>query len=161
MNKTKALTTSLTLAVCAASLNVHAANPFSDCGIGAALFERTKWAAVTSNVVWDAGITAITSATASPQTCTGKTVIAAKFIINNYDNIVEELAEGSGEHIASMYSVLGCAESTETEMTVNIRNGMKKAIEDAGYQKQNLVEKSSDLYIMVNNSAVTGNCAVT
>lgn len=159
MSKKKALINSVTLAVCAASLNVHAANPFSDCGIGAALFERTKWAAVTSNVVWDAGITAITSATASPETCTGKSVIAAKFIINNYDNIVEELAEGSGDHVASMYSVLGCDESTKTEMTANIRNVMTSAIEDAGYQEQNLVEKSSDLYIMVNNSAVIGNCA--
>jgi hypothetical protein len=44
-------------------------------------------------------------------------------------------------------------------MTANIRNGMTSAVEDAGYQEQNLVEKSSNLYIIVNNSAVIGNCA--
>src|SRR5688572_5993856 len=37
-------------------------NPFSDCGIGAALFPKTGWAAVTSNVIWDIGTTALTSA---------------------------------------------------------------------------------------------------
>ena len=44
-------------------------NPFSDCGIGAALFPDTSWAAVTSNITWDIGTTALTSATMSPGTC--------------------------------------------------------------------------------------------
>jgi hypothetical protein len=34
-------------------------NPYSDCGIGAALFKDTEWAAVTSNVTWDLGTTEI------------------------------------------------------------------------------------------------------
>ena len=38
-------------------------NPYTDCGIGAALFPNTHWAAATSNVIFDLGITAITSAT--------------------------------------------------------------------------------------------------
>ena len=55
-------------------------NPFTDCGIGAALFPDTHWAAVTSNVIWDVGTTALTSATASPETCSGAKVEAAMFI---------------------------------------------------------------------------------
>ncbi|MFT6418112.1 MAG: hypothetical protein ACJA1K_000375 [Cognaticolwellia sp.] len=168
MNKTKILISSIAIAFCASSLNVLAAdktpgsgpNPFSDCGIGAALFKDTKWAAVTSNVIWDIGTTAVTSATASPETCTGANVIAAKFIIDNYDNIVEEIAEGSGDHLASMYGVLGCDDSVQTEVTTNIRNGMVQAINQADYQEQNLVQKSSALYSIVNNSTVVGNCAV-
>ena len=109
MNKIKILISSVAIAFCAFDKTPGSGpNPFSDCGIGAALFKDTKWAAVTSNVIWDVGTTAVTSATASPETCTGANIIAAKFIIDNYDNIVEEIAEGSGDHLASMYGVLGC-----------------------------------------------------
>lgn len=167
MNKIKILISSVTLAVCASSLNVSAfdkipgsgPNPFSDCGIGAALFKDTKWAAVTSNVIWDIGTTAVTSATASPETCTGANVIAAKFIIDNYDNIVEEIAEGTGEHLASMYGVLGCDNNVQTEITANIRNDMVHVISQANYQDQSLVQRSSTLHTMVNNYSVVGNCA--
>ena len=58
------------------SLNSNAANPYVDCGIGAALFPNTDWAAVTSNVIWDAGTTALISATASEDTCSGGDVSA-------------------------------------------------------------------------------------
>ncbi|SEL34210.1 Protein of unknown function [Colwellia chukchiensis] len=163
----KVLTSSLAVAVCAASLNVSAANkapgsgpnPFSDCGIGAALFKDTKWAAVTSNVIWDVGTTAVTSATASPETCTGVKVVAAKFIIDNYDNIVEEIAEGSGTHLTAMYNVLGCGETAQAEMTSNIRRNIANTIAASDYQEQSLVEKSSHLYSVVNDSSVVNNCA--
>ena len=168
MNKIKILVSSLTFAICATSLNVSAftkapgsgPNPFSDCGIGAALFKDTKWAAVTSNVIWDIGTTAVTSATASPETCTGANIIAAKFIIDNYDNIVEEIAEGSGDHLVSMYGALGCDNNVQTQMTANIRNDMVQIINNSDYQDQSLVQKSSALYNVVNNSSVIGNCAV-
>ena len=63
-------------------------NPFSDCGIGAALFPETKWAAVTSNVIWDVGTTAVASATMSPQTCSGKQAKTAAFIYHTYDSLI-------------------------------------------------------------------------
>lgn len=168
MNKIKILISSVAIAFCATSVNSFAfdktpgsgPNPFSDCGIGAALFKDTKWAAVTSNVIWDVGTTAVTSATASPETCTGANIIAAKFIIDNYDNIVEEIAEGSGDHLASMYGVLGCNNSVQSEVTATIRTDMVQTINQADYQDKNLVQKSSDLYSIVNNSTVVGNCAV-
>lgn len=168
MNKFKLFVGSAVIAACASSFTASAANkapgsgpnPFSDCGIGAALFKDTKWAAVTSNVIWDVGTTAVTSATASPETCTGGKVVVAKFIIDNYDNIVEEVAEGSGTHLASMYNVLGCGVNAQTEMTVNIRAEVAETISNADYQAKNLVEKSSDLYNAVNKASVAGNCAV-
>lgn len=166
MNK-RILISFVTLVVSTCSLNVSAANkapgsgpnPFSDCGIGAALFTDTKWAAVTSNVIWDVGTTAVTSATASPETCTGANVITAKFIIDNYDNIVEEIAEGSGDHLTSMYGIIDCGESVQTQITASIRNHMAQAIDEGDYQNQSLIHKSSELYRMVNNSSVDGNCA--
>ncbi|MBI3771765.1 MAG: hypothetical protein HY272_03590 [Gammaproteobacteria bacterium] len=41
-------------------------NPWLDCGIGAMIFTETKWAAVTSNVIWDLGTTAVTSGASTP-----------------------------------------------------------------------------------------------
>lgn len=168
MNKLKLFVGSAVIAAFTASFTASAANkapgsgpnPFSDCGIGAALFKDTKWAAVTSNVIWDVGTTAVTSATASPETCSGSKVVAAKFIIDNYDNIIEEIAEGEGSHLTSMYNVLGCGVSTQTEMTVDIRSEVAQTISNEDYQAKNLVEKSSDLYNAVNNASVAGNCAV-
>ena len=58
-----------------------------------------------------------------------------------------------------MYSVLGCGSSAQVQMTASIRNGMVKATSEVNYQEQSLVEKSSALYSMVNNSSVVGNCA--
>ncbi len=36
-------------------------NLWVDCGIGAMIFDNTAWAAATSNIIWDLGITATTS----------------------------------------------------------------------------------------------------
>jgi len=168
MNKLKVFVSSIAIAVCASSLNVQAANkapgsgpnPFSDCGIGAALFKDTKWAAVSSNIIWDIGTTAVISATASPETCSGANVVTAKFIIDNYDNIVEELAEGEGNHLASMYSVLGCVETAQATITSAIRSDMASSVSTSDYQEKSLVSKSSHLYTLVNNSAALNNCAV-
>lgn len=164
----KLLITSLALAISTSSFTAMSAdktpgsgpNPFSDCGIGAALFSETKWAAVSSNVIWDIGTTAVTSATASPETCTGAKVVAAKFIIDNYDNLVEEIAEGSGTYLTSMYNVLGCSAINQVGMTQDIRNGMSESLLEANYQDKNLAEKSLDLYNAMNNSATLSSCVV-
>lgn len=164
----KLLITSLALAISTSSFTAMSTdktpgsgpNPFSDCGIGAAIFSETKWAAVSSNVIWDIGTTAVTSATASPQTCTGAKVVAAKFIIDNYDNLVEEIAEGSGTHLTSMYNVLGCSTIAQEGMTQDIRTGMSKSLSQANYQDKSLTEKSLELYNSMNNSASLTSCAV-
>lgn len=83
-------------------------NPFKDCGVGAALFTDTAWAAVTSNIIWDLGTTAVTSATASPETCSGKHIQTAKFVIDNYDSLIEETAKGQGENLTAVLDIQGC-----------------------------------------------------
>ena len=82
-------------------------NPFTDCGIGAALFPNTGWAAVTSNVIWDVGTTAVISATASPETCSGSSAQAAKFINDTYDSVIEDTARGDGEYVATLLEIYG------------------------------------------------------
>ena len=80
-------------------------NPFTDCGIGAALF-KNDIAATLSNVIWDAGTTAVVSATASPETCNGSGAQAAAFIYESYNDLLVESAHGQGAHLSTLMDIL-------------------------------------------------------
>lgn len=96
-------------------------NPFTDCGIGAALFPDTHWAAVTSNVIWDVGTTAVISATASPETCSGGSAKAARFINDTFDNVLEDTARGDGEYVVTLLEIYGCDKAVHGEIIDSIR----------------------------------------
>lgn len=124
-------------------------NPYTDCGIGAALFPNTHWAAVTSNVIWDIGTTAVTSATGSPQTCSGKKTEAAKFVFNAYENVVEETAAGGGEHLTAMLETYGCDASAHDDIVGAVRPEVAAAVGAEGYAGLSRVEKAEQYYLIV------------
>lgn len=132
-------------------------NPYSDCGIGAALFKETSWAAVSSNVIWDLGSTAITSATASPQTCQGKNLKVALFINDTYKELAEEAAAGQGKHLTTALNILECESSRHPTAIQAIRNAMSQTVSNPGYANQTHLEKSADFYGIINN-AVSNSC---
>jgi hypothetical protein len=133
-------------------------NPFTDCGIGAALFPTVHWAAVTSNVIWDIGTTALTSATASPQTCSGKRVAAAIFINDTYEKLAEETARGQGEHLNAVLNILGCDGARHAVAIEAARGAMGEAVATPGYATQRRLDKAADFYGIV-ESAVSSRCA--
>ena len=100
-------------------------NPFSDCGIGAALFKNNA-AATLSNVIWDLGTTALTSATASPETCSGKKTEAAAFIFESYDSLVVESAHGEGEHFTTLMNILEVKLTDRDRVMTSVRSDMSK-----------------------------------
>lgn len=153
------LATSVSTAGVANAQTGSGPNPFSDCGVGAALFPETKWAAVTSNIIWDIGITAIISATASPQTCSGKKVAAAVFISSTHDNLAEEAAAGKGEHLASVLNILECKATQHDAAIANIRTAMAGAVAAPDYAKQSRLNKASQMYNIV-ESSVGSSCSV-
>jgi Protein of unknown function (DUF3015) len=130
-------------------------NPFTDCGIGAALFPETKWAAVTSNVIWDIGITAVVSATASPQTCSGKKVTAALFIRDTYDKLAEETAAGNGEHLSVAMAMFGCAAAAQQATALQVRSAMGTAVAAPGYVDKKPLDKAADFYAILDKAAGT------
>lgn len=121
-------------------------NPFRDCGIGAALFPDTTWAAVSSNVIWDVGTTAVTSATMSPETCNGNEVVAAEFILNTYDNLIEETAQGQGEHLATVLNIYGCNADQQPMIIMGIRTKAATDISSEAFTELNDIQKASRLY---------------
>ena len=157
-------TTVVTSTVTVAEANKTAGsgpNPYTDCGIGAALFSDTHWAAVTSNVIWDLGSTALTSATASPQTCSGKNVKTAQFIIDNYHNIAEETAYGEGEHLTAMLNVRGCQLSSHAGIISSVRSDMASYLASPAYKDLSDIEKASQYYSAMESgvSQFTGSCS--
>lgn len=133
-------------------------NPFSDCGIGAALFSDVSWAAVSSNVIWDLGTTALTSATASPETCSGNKLAAAIFINDTYETLVEETAKGQGEHLVTLMNILECSETNQKVILSDIRASMGEFVGSSSYDLKTHVEKASSYYDVV-NIAIANKCS--
>jgi hypothetical protein len=131
-------------------------NPYSDCGIGAALFTENKTLAVTSNVIWDIGTTAVTSATASPETCNGKKVAVATFILESYDQLTEDTARGEGEHLTTLLQLMEVQPQQQAVVVANIRSQMAKQLTSADYQTADKVEKSTMLF---NSAMAAANAA--
>lgn len=121
-------------------------NPYRDCGIGAALFPTVNWAAVTSNVIWDVGTTAVTSATASPETCQGNGVKTAQFILDTYENVLEETARGSGEHLTAMLNIMGCSVAAHDSIIGSVRGDIVGSVGTVSYAAQTKLEKASQYY---------------
>jgi Protein of unknown function (DUF3015) len=134
-------------------------SPYRDCGIGAALFPETNWAAVTSNVIWDLGITAITSATASPQTCSGKTVKAALFIGNTYEELAEETAAGQGEHLTTLLNLFDCDGAHQPGTILEMRAQLARTVAAPDYMNQTRLQKAAQYYSLVERAANHG-CSV-
>jgi hypothetical protein len=133
-------------------------NPYTDCGIGAALFKETHWAAVTSNVIWDLGLTALTSATSSPETCKGSNVAAAKFIGTSYEVLAEQTAAGKGTHLVTALNLFGCSASQQASAIKEVRASMGKSVAAPGYMNQSRIEKAA-VYYSAMEQAAAHSCA--
>ncbi|ROQ17952.1 DUF3015 family protein [Marinimicrobium koreense] len=121
-------------------------NPFSDCGIGAAVFPTNGVAAALSNVIWDVGTTAVTSATASPETCSGKNVQAAAFIMESYDNLIEESAQGNGENLATLMSIMDVSEEQREAVTLSLRQEAADVVGSEEYLTLSSQQKAEAFY---------------
>jgi len=110
------------------------------------VFPKTPVGAVISNVIWDLGTTALTSATASPETCSGQNVTAATFILESYDSLAEETARGQGEHLIALMNILEIQEANRAKVINQLRNQMADVVANENYTQTDKVTKSSDYY---------------
>lgn len=139
------------------SLNSFAANPYTDCGIGAALFPNTSWAAVTSNVIWDAGTTAVISATASENTCSGSSVEVAQLIHDKYDLLETDIMMGVGSNLAALSNLLQCNNSV---LPSSVAADLTKILSEDKYATSTRVERSSKLFdALIANQQVQAACS--
>ena len=124
-----ALTASLLIGnAVAAEKKEQKINPWTDCGIGAMIFSDNNEAAAISNIIWDLGTTAVTSQVSSADSCKGKNVDVALFIQDNYNKVLEETSQGSGEHLTAMLEMLEVETGKQSEVIVSVRTKMAKEV---------------------------------
>jgi len=118
---------------------------YKDCGIGAALFKNDT-GAIISNVIWDLGTTALTSATASPDTCEGFNADAASFILDSYDSLVEETAKGQGTHLDTLMSIVELSDKRKSHVITTVRARMADVVASSSYLETDKIEKAELYY---------------
>lgn len=134
-------------------------NPWVDCGIGPMLFKETQWAAVSSNIIWDLGTTAVTSNVSSPETCEhANKVAAARFINETYANLEEETVKGNGRHVTAMLDIMGCEGSSHAGITNAVRADFGLTVGQSDYLQKTDQAKAEAYYNIV-MAKVTGKFA--
>lgn len=133
-------------------------NPWQHCGIGAAIFDDNTTAAAISNVIWDSGTTAVTSATISPETCESEEVKVAQFIDETYDQLAMEAAIGEGEHLTAALGLVGCDANNSASVS-QLRNDLSTFSADTSYSSMSHEDKAYRFYNSLNQAAA--NCSAS
>ena len=149
------------LLICGFGVSAYGANPYSDCGIGAALFPNTPALAVTTNVTWDAGTTAVISATASEDTCNGGAVKTAMLIHDKLESLETEVMTSSqGEVVTALMDVMTCR--TDPNILPGVRSDMLVLLSASDYSSKSRVEKAEGVFhLLMENEQVKKNCSLT
>ncbi|MCG8442673.1 MAG: DUF3015 domain-containing protein [Caulobacterales bacterium] len=124
-------------------------NPWLDCGIGAMIFpdDNVEAAAGISNIIWDLGTTAVTSAQSSPDTCNGTSnVRSAMFIQRTYGSLELEIAKGEGEHLKALSELMGCDADHRDDFIRQVRVDMADTFAAPGFAAKNHNEKAEAFY---------------
>ncbi|CUS47980.1 MAG: protein of unknown function DUF3015 [Idiomarinaceae bacterium HL-53] len=129
-------------------------NPWQHCGIGAMVFPDNGVAAAISNIIWDLGTTAVTSATVSPEQCGTTLMNVALLIDSSYDQLAIETAQGSGEHLNAALNLVGCAPTEEVVGT--LRADLAEVASAANYAEMSHQDKAYSYYSSLD--AVAANC---
>lgn len=130
-------------------------NPFSDCGLGAAFFPNKDQAflAITTNVTWDVGTTAVISAVSSPNTCNGGRAQTAQLINKTYASLEAETAVGEGKYLEAMADVMVCSTEVRPALFQRVRAEMGTVMVQPGYADLDRVKKAEAYFNVVDNLA--------
>ena len=108
-------------------------NPWQECGIGAMVFPDNGVASAISNIVWDWGTTAVTSALSSPDQCQGATVQVAAFVSFGYDHISRETVVGDGEYLQTLMDGINCDPAIQPALLADVRDRFATQLQTAEY----------------------------
>lgn len=141
-------------------------NPWLDCGIGAMIFGGIEGdigmiATAVSNITWDLGTTATSSATLSPSTCRGADATAAIYIQQNLKVVQDDVARGSGEHLGAVWSIYGCDPALRPTLTEAARQSAVHVFSDRSYHALPVSGQAESLWLTFSDavqSAPAGAC---
>lgn len=130
-------------------------NPWQHCGLGAMIFPDNGIAAGFSNIIWDLGSTAVTSASASPQSCNSNLVETAQFVNENYDQVATDLAIGEGQHVATMLTMMGCSGDSRQSALQELRTEFSQTMQSQDFTARRTTEKAQALYFTADAAAAS------
>jgi hypothetical protein len=119
---------------------------FIECGLGGLMAPQTQWAAVVTNVTWDAGTTAITSESSSPESCKGGQAKTAMMIYEAFPTIETELAQGRGEHLDALITLAGRSDAERAALIASLRAGFAKTVAEPEYASLTRYERAAAFY---------------
>ncbi len=128
------------------------ANPWVECGIGGAvatLFPSKSAktvVAVVSNIIWDLGTTATSSAVSSPDLCANKSTAAAKLINDTYETLVAETANGNGQNLSALLDIVEVKAENRTAFIEELRGELHKNLISTEYLNKTKIEKAQSYY---------------
>jgi hypothetical protein len=134
------------------SVSAFATTPWVECGIGGAvstLFPNKQAAnivAVASNIIWDLGTTATSSAVSSPDLCMNKSTAAAKLIQDTYETLVAETAKGEGKNLTALLDIVEVPEANRSAFIEGLRSEMGVSMKASGFAAKTQVEKAQSYY---------------
>ena len=131
-----------------------AINIWQDCGIGAMVFPDNGTAAAIVNITWDWGSTATSSKLSSPGSCASEKAQAAMFINETYEEVVENTATGSGDHVTAMLDILGCDAESRGNIMGSVRADFSKAVQSAEYST-NARTQNAEAYFNIVDSTIS------
>ena len=130
---------------------------YTECGIGAMLFQHKKWAglAAISNIIWDWGTTASSSALTTPDSCMGgKEEQMAAFIYHSFDSLEHDLAKGYGDHLDTLM-VLAGKNQTDVKFVESVRQDLASLVAEPTYTTKTRYQKAEALFnIVAKNNTV-------
>jgi hypothetical protein len=152
----KKLALSVALIATAAS-----ANPWTECGIGGAVGSlikdnptASKVIASVSNITWDWGTTATTSAVSTPDLCANKSVAAAKFINDTYGNLETETANGQGQNLSTLLDIVEVNGQARAEVTATVRKEFAAVVSSESYLNMTKTQKAQAYHSILMNALI-------
>ncbi len=128
-------------------------NPWQHCGVGAGIFDENTTAAAISNVIWDSGSTAITSATMSPEMCSSKDLQVAEFIQTTYNALIVETAAGAGQHLNALLDLQGVAVNDRESVVSRLREDLHTHVSDESHLELSHSDKAFQMYLSLNEAS--------
>lgn len=130
---------------------------YKECGLGGAIFGKSSPVlAFISNVTWDLGTTAALSEASSPESCTGNSVKAAVLIKEAFPAVEQELAMGSGDHVAALNSLMACDAAS-----LQMRASYAEYTDTQAYSNASQAENIEQLFKLMNDSMKVASCSAS
>ena len=128
-------------------------NPWTECGIGGAIGSlinkqpASDVIATISNLVWDLGTTATSSATLTPGLCANKKMVsAARFINDTYAILEIETVNGHGENLSALLNIVEYDKSKQTEFINSLRSSFALMVNSKEFTEIKEIEKAQAYY---------------